>query len=145
VKNQKSEIMKLNYYISFVFSSLLFSLSSCSHSDNPERNKAYDEMMAIHDEVMPEMGTIHRLEKGLKKKIENTSSPDSLVMIKATLQRLSDSGDSMMDWMHNLDVPGKKVPDDEAIAYLKLERDKISTVSTRMKKSIESSKALLGQ
>ena len=124
---------------------LLFCLVSCVHSNNPERNKAYDEMMAIHDEVMPEMGTIHKLEKGLKKKIENTSSPDSILLMKTTLQKLSASGEGMMDWMHNLNVPKKNVPDAEAIAYLKSEKVKISKVSKQMKESIKSSKAILGE
>jgi len=101
--------------------------------------------MAIHDEVMPEMGTIHKLEKGIKKKIANTASQDSLIMMKATLKRVSESGEGMMDWMHKLDVPGKKVPDAEAIAYLKSEKEKISMVSMKMKKAIASGKAILGE
>ncbi len=124
---------------------LFLILVSCAHSDNPERNKAYDEMMSVHDEVMPEMGTIYKLEKKLKKKIETTTNPDSLAVMNKTLKKLSASGEGMMDWMHNLDVPGKKVPDAEAIVYLKSEKEKISKISTSMKESIESSQKLVGQ
>jgi hypothetical protein len=137
--------MKNFVFKALAFTFLLFGLYACVHSDNPERNKAYDDMMAIHDEVMPEMGTIHKLEKKLKAKIENTSNQDSIVILKATLKSLSASGEGMMDWMHNLDVPNKKVPDTDAIDYMNAEKEKISKVSVQMKESIAASKALLGE
>jgi len=137
--------MKSISYIFVCILATIFIFGSCAHSDNPERNKAYDDMMAIHDEVMPEMGTIYKLEKGLKKKIMNTTNPDSLAIMNNTLKRLSESGEGMMDWMHKLDIPGKKVPDTDAIAYFKKETSKISAVSKQMKESISSSKALLGE
>ena len=99
--------------------------------------------MAIHDEVMPEMKTINTLERSLKKKISTIGSQDSLIMMKATLKRLEEADQLMMNWMHELDVPSKDVPDDVAIAYLKKEKNKITSVSTKMKKAIESGKAIV--
>ena len=49
----------------------------------------------------------------------------------------------MMDWMHQLDIPGSNVSDEEAIAYLKEEKLKISSVSSRMKTAIQSGKAIM--
>jgi len=115
----------------------------CKPNINPERQKIYDEVMAIHDEVMPEMKTINTLERSLKKKISTIGSQDSLIMMKATLKRLEEADQLMMNWMHELDVPSKDVPDDVAIAYLKKEKNKITSVSTKMKKAIESGKAIV--
>jgi len=136
--------MKFLKPILFLIGILLISFS-CKHSENPERNKLYDEVMAIHDEVMPEMKTIHYLEKNLKKKIAVVTNQDSLIMMKATLKRVEEAGEGMMDWMHELDVPGRKVPDADAIAYFKQEKLKITSVSTKMKKAIQSGKAWLGE
>ena len=140
-KCKEMKILKTSFYLlSFVL--LAF---SCKHSENPERNKIYEEVMAIHDEVMPEMKTIHYLEKNLKKKAAQTQSQDSLIMINGTITRVQEAGESMMDWMHKLDIPGKKVPDEEAIAYFKSEKVKITAVSRKMKKAITSGKLWLGE
>ena len=116
---------------------------SCKHSSNPERQAIYDQVMEIHDEVMPEMSTINKLERQLKRKLETMESQDSIIMVKGTVKRLGEAGESMMDWMHQLDIPGTNVPDEEAIAYLKQEKLKISSVSSRMKTAIQSGKAIM--
>ena len=134
-----------NLYYFFLFTLCSFILVNCGHSDNPERQKAFDEMMEVHDEVMPEISTINKLSRKIKKKIENTTNQDSMIMMKATLTRLEEAEEGMMDWMHELDVPGKKIEDVKAIEYMKKEKDKISIVSRKMKKAIESGKSLLGE
>ena len=116
---------------------------SCKHSSNPERQAIYDQVMEIHDEVMPEMSTINKLERQLKRKLETMESQDSIIMVKGTVKRLGEAGESMMDWMHQLDIPGSNVSDEEAIAYLKEEKLKISSVSSRMKTAIQSGKAIM--
>ncbi len=133
----------LNSFFVLIFGVVL--LVNCSHSDNPERQKAFDEMMEVHDEVMPEISTINKLSRQIKKKISATANQDSLIMMKATLTRLEEAEEGMMDWMHELDVPGKKVEDAKAIAYMQKEKDKISIVSQKMKKAIQSGKSLLGE
>ena len=120
-------------------------LVNCGHSDNPERQKAFDEMMEVHDEVMPEISTINALSRKLKEKIAASGNQDSLIMMKATLTRLEEAEEGMMDWMHKLDVPKKDIEDAKAIAYMKKEKEKISIVSTNMKKAIQSGKAILGE
>ena len=142
--NTKFKQMKNLYYFFLMTVSFLI-LVNCGHSDNLERQKAFDEMMEIHDEVMPEISTINKLARQLKKKIGLTTNQDSVIMMKATLKRLEDAEEGMMDWMHELDVPGKKIEDAKAIEYMKKEKDKISIVSQKMKKSIESGKSLLGE
>ncbi len=131
------------YFLLLFFGSIC--LISCGHSDNPERQKAFDAMMEVHDEVMPEISTINKLSRKLKKKIETTVNQDSVAMMKQTLTALEEAEEGMMDWMHELDVPGKKVEDADAIAYMKKETDKISIVSQKMKNSISAGKTILGE
>ena len=118
---------------------------SCKHSSNPERQAIYDQVMEIHDEVMPEMSTINKLERQLKKKLETMESQDSIIMVKGTVKRLGEAGEGMMDWMHQLKVPGSEVPDEEAIDYLKEEKIKISHVSSKMKTAIQSGKSIMAE
>ena len=118
-------------------------LVNCGHSDNPERQKAFDEMMEVHDEVMPEISTINALSRKLKEKIAASGNQDSLIMMKATLTRLEEAEEGMMDWMPKLDVPKKDIEDAKAIAYMKKEKEKISIVSNNMKKAIQSGNCLL--
>ena len=131
----------------FQFLTLLFGLAfftySCETKESPERKKLYNEVMAIHDDVMPEMKTINTLERAIKKKIDSNGSQDSIVMMKATLKRLETADQMMMNWMHELNVPNKSVPDAEAIAYLKEEKIKIERVSIKMRKAIESGQAIV--
>ena len=93
----------------FQFLTLLFGLAfftySCETKESPERKKLYNEVMAIHDDVMPEMKTINTLERAIKKKIDSNGSQDSIVMMKATLKRLETADQMMMNWMHELNVP----------------------------------------
>ena len=140
----KMKDMNTKFYFLLLALSCL-SFMHCGHSDNPERQKAFDEMMQVHDEVMPEISTINKLSRKLKKKIEMTQNQDSLIMMKATLTRLEEAEEGMMDWMHELNVPGKNIEDANAIDYMKKEKDKISIVSQKMKKSILSGKAILGE
>lgn len=120
------------------------SIISCKHSDNPERQKAFDEVMEIHDEVMPEISTINKLTRQLKGKIDMMANPDSIQIMKTALSDLEKSEEGMMDWMHELDVPGKKIEDAAAIVYLNKEKIKIRKVSVDMKKSIANGKLILG-
>jgi len=132
-----------------IFQSVLFILASimligCSHSDNPERQKAFDEVMEIHDEVMPEISTINKLTRQIKGVLEKGENPEKADLMKTILTDLEAAEEGMMDWMHDLDVPGKDVPDAQAIQYLNSEKIKISKVSVDMKESIAAGKNILG-
>ncbi len=132
-----------------IFQSVLFILASimligCSHSDNPERQKAFDEVMEIHDEVMPEISTINKLTRQIKSVLEKGENLEKADLMKTILTDLEAAEEGMMDWMHDLDVPGKDIPDAQAIQYLNSEKIKISKVSVDMKESIAAGKNILG-
>ena len=107
---------------------------SCSFSsEDPEVQKAYDEVMIIHDEVMPEMSTIHRL----KKQIRKLESLDSLDL--ALIKELEDADEAMMSWMAAF-KPNKDGSKEEQLKYLNAEKDNIASVSEQMKSVIEKAK-----
>lgn len=123
--------------ISF-FTLLLFLMACKENSSGPTSpaDKLKDEVMAIHDKVMPEMTTIHNL----KKELQALRTPDSDSLILAKIKDLDDSDEAMMQWMHDFDVPKNE---EEKKAYLLDQKSKISGISELMYRSIDQAKATI--
>ena len=103
---------------------------------SPQVKQAYEEVMRIHDEVMPETETIHKLQKRLKK--EHSGKEDA----KELINRLERSDDGMMEWMGDFKLD-RSAPVTEQIEYLTRENTRISKVSKDMRSSIDEAKAYL--
>lgn len=114
-------------------------MMSCKSGYSPEVQKLYDEVMEIHDEVMPEMGTIHKLKKGLKKKLSDDTGSINVEDLQNNIQALDYADDQMMDWMHQFKMP-KKESDDNLIKYLEDQKVKITKVNQDMKTVIKNAK-----
>ncbi len=74
-------------------------ITSCK--DQAKESSSSDsmkEVMAIHDEVMPEMGTIAKLVADLKPRVDSTEAGKSY---DKAMKELQSSHKSMMDWMQN--------------------------------------------
>ena len=106
--------------------------------DQPQNKSLYDEVMVIHDEVMPRMTDIHRLKKSIKQKHKDDlqNYPEAIDL----LARLEEADNAMMNWMADF-----KPPKDEsaAEAYLNAEKSKISEVSRLMKATIQEAETYL--
>lgn len=100
-------------------------------------NPLYQEVMAIHDAVMPEMGTIHAYKKELKI-LKNSFSNENKIL--DAIQLLNQADDGMMDWMAAFKVPVNK---DSVQIYLEQEKIKIQKVSDDMYASMSSAKILI--
>jgi len=132
------------YYrtVLFLFCSSFLFIFSCQ-SEKSEQEKMYTEVMSIHDDIMPEMGTIHRLKKQLKN-LDTVviKSPDYSTILNH-LSALQKADDEMMDWMAEFSNPTKDTEEAVAVAYLEKEKEKISQVRDQMRQSIASAKAVL--
>lgn len=118
---------------------LLIILQSChqySKDDEQKTNPLYNQVMAIHDSVMPEMSTIHTLKRKLKA-IEN---PDKKDLVYKKIKDLDEADEAMMSWMASF-----KVPDDTSAVeiYLSGEKEKISVISNLIFQSINDARDLL--
>ena len=87
--------------------------------------QAYADVMEVHDAVMPEMSTLNKLRKQVKK-IDGESA-SSLDMIK----QLKDANEGMMVWMSEFDLD-RKAPEKSQLEYLRGEQIKIQKVSDDM-------------
>ncbi|RMG77734.1 MAG: hypothetical protein D6714_19380 [Bacteroidetes bacterium] len=129
-----------------LFSVLVLAACGGTSTEETEENALQKEIYSIHDAVMPEMSTINRVSRELKKRKDSVQDSVVLVQIDSAVAILEKADDGMMDWMQNYKDPsllrGKKTHA-EIMEYLKEEKQKITRVKQLMEKSIADGEALL--
>ena len=96
----------------FTLAILLYAaLVGCGNDDKEIETKLNEEVMVVHNEVMPKMGEASRLKRQLatfKQTVpdENAALKDSLIN---TILLLAKSEDMMSDWMANYKYPNPAV------------------------------------
>ena len=125
----------------------LITLFSCKEEKKEEGTTQMQEVMAIHDEVMPKMSQIGKLVGQLKPMADSLGmdSPQGKAM-----RDLQDANKSMMDWMQGL---GKRFDADEIMKgkalteekqkWLDEEEEKVKIVKEKINSSIANAKKLL--
>lgn len=129
----------------------LAGLSACgaNQAQEAEQQKLWDEMMVVHDEVMPKMSDINALSKQMEAATADTALTDELRdATRKALYDLQAADKAMWDWMYGLQqLPdlrnGKKHED--IMQYLQDEIGKITEVKNAMLGSIEAAEALKKQ
>ena len=109
-------------------------LSSCNNDNKLKEEKLNDEVMAVHNEIMPKMAEVNRLKRQLKSYKETVSDENVALkdsVINAILL-LSKSEDLMNDWMANYKYPNPDAKHEELINYLSGQKDSIKLVSDNM-------------
>ncbi|MFT4664026.1 MAG: hypothetical protein ACI8YQ_000819 [Polaribacter sp.] len=145
--------IKFNNTVTLLIAVLFLFMSSCTNNSSSAESKtkadskidlAYKAVMAVHDEVMPEMGTIHRLRKQIGGKIHAgvPKEEDKEAMVKM-MKTLDVADEGMMSWMAEFKMP-KKESEEKQLEYLKSEQAKIDKVSKEMFGAIEEAEKLLG-
>ncbi len=138
--------MKIKYAF-FSTLTLIFFLSCKEEEKKPETLTQMKEVMAIHDEVMPKMGTIGKLVSELKPKADSTEK--GIVYDKA-MKDLQAAHKSMMDWMKGF---GDRFTSDEILngaalteqkqEWLNEEEKKVKALKLQINNSIENAEKLL--
>ncbi len=105
-------------------------------STDIEDSPLFQEVIEIHDIVMPEIATLLRL----KNELEAYDSPNDTEVVGTQIKLINDADEAMMSWMAMFELPENP---DEQEAYLIEEKDKISKVSEQMYQAIESANATL--
>lgn len=107
-----------------------------------------DEVMKIHDEVMPKMNEIHQLSTELRNiRSDAGANPDGTPVkmegLDESLQALKDAEDGMMNWMKNYTSIKTSVKPEQLKRFYEKELEKITHVKDSMLNSIEQAKAWL--
>jgi len=132
---------------------------SCGHKSNDDQhdhdghemeeggNQAlYDEVMKVHDEVMPKMNDIYKLKGQLKEKVDNapTMADEKKKEIESIISRLDSASEGMMVWMRNFNPLPDSVGEEQAKEYLEGEMEKIKKVREDVRKALEDAMAEAG-
>ncbi len=106
-------------------------LTSLSCRNKVSKNQQlYDEVMSIHDEVMPKMDNLYRKKMALKEKLANNPdlSDEEKQQTNALIARLDSAGEGMMAWMREFEPIPDSEGEDKAREYLENEMVKIKKV-----------------
>ncbi len=125
-------------YLIIIYVLIVGLLASCGPPKEPAYQKLYDEVMVIHDEVMPKMSDIHRAKKKLRK-LKNEENEE---LITLQVQALDEADEAMMSWMHDFDKPDLGTLEQD-LQYLSAEKEKISKVSDLMLNTIAEAQSLI--
>lgn len=126
---------------------LLFSLSCKQEKKAEEGPTQMEEVMMVHDEVMPKMGTLSKLVAELKAKVDTTSTG---MEYETAMKDLQNSNKLMMDWMMGF---GDRFDSDEILngkeltaqklEWLDEEQEKVNALKEEINSSIERAEKLL--
>jgi hypothetical protein len=139
-------------YTLFFLSISIFTYS-CTSSSVDENKALQDSVIAVHDEVMPLMGTFVRNSIKIDSilinlhEVKQQNSALDTANIRAELlelkRNLDSSSESMTDWMHEFEVDHEGKSKEEIKEYLKSELVKIKEVKDKFESTFEESKAKL--
>jgi len=89
-----------------------------------------DEVMKVHDEVMPKLDNIYQLKEKLKNKIAETPAlaAEKKKEIEATIAKLDSASEGMMIWMRKFDPMADSLSVEKKREYLENEMEKVRKV-----------------
>ncbi|HMG90493.1 MAG TPA: hypothetical protein VK589_10540 [Chryseolinea sp.] len=111
-----------------------------THREEEGGNQAlYDEVMKVHDEVMPKMDDIYKLKGQLKERIANTPgmADEKKKKIESIISTLDSASEGMMVWMRKFNPLPDSVGEEQAKEYLEGEMEKIKKVRDDVRKALE--------
>lgn len=127
-----------------LFSVLFF---SCKDHEKSQTSTQMQQVMAVHDEVMPKMSSISKLISQLDAKIQAGDSTETY--IKAS-QDLKDANKAMFDWMKGFsdrfdreEIMNGKALSAEKQKFLDEEEAKVKALRDQMNSSISNAEAIL--
>ena len=140
----KSKIILLGLMVSLFFTACKEDKKSAV--DELEISKM-EQVMAIHDEVMPKMGTIGQLVAELKPKADSTEMG---MKYGEAMKDLQDAHKAMMDWMRGFGdrfdsdeiLNGKALTEQKEI-WLDEEEEKVKALREQIYNSIDQAQQLL--
>ncbi|MEM1339715.1 MAG: hypothetical protein AAF634_10995 [Bacteroidota bacterium] len=133
-----------------VFTFLLtISFTSCKTEKKEEGPTQMEQVMAIHDEVMPKMGKLGKLVAELKQKVDSTEEG---LRYDAAMKDLQAAHQSMMDWMKGFGdrFDSSEILDGKALTaqkqkWLDEEEEKVKALQQQINSSLEKAEELLAK
>ncbi|AFL82679.1 hypothetical protein Belba_0007 [Belliella baltica DSM 15883] len=137
--------MRLIYsYFTILFFSLI--LFSCSERKVNENQVLKNEVIAIHDEVMPYMGELKTLRKKVNEKAEILVEEDSLsnsekvIELRILAKNLDDAFEGMFIWMRQFKNSYEEMNEEEIESYLLEQKKMVIKVRDDINSSMKAAK-----
>lgn len=133
------------FYLIFI---LFIFFQSCGNKQ-VEENKAHrEQIIAIHDEVMPKMGQLKSMEKAALQKAEelqNSDSPDQakIEALKNLATQLNQAYEGMFVWMRQYSTEDGEQAPEQIKAYLDEQLVLVSKVNEDIKAALAQADSLL--
>jgi len=135
----------ITYFVTLFF--LILCVFSCKQMNPKDKElEALDKtVMSIHDDVMPKINNIRKLDKNIRKRIDAGDLEfNDDIKFKIISKRLEQEDEAMMEWMQQY-----KKPDfenyEEAKAYLLDQKIKIEKVRSGMLRVIDDAEKILNK
>jgi len=140
--------MSLNYARFFI--AILFFLSACVADKKEANDKLKQEVIGIHDEVMPKMDELKILKKEILQKSESLAADSvanalEIENLKSIAIELDAAFEGMFVWMRQFKSTYDEMSEEEIENYLLDQKVKVQEVNGNIKKSIASAKTVLGK
>ncbi len=136
------------YAIGFMVIATAIACNTRTSKEAETYNKLFDEVITVHDEIMPAMGKLNSLSKKLKQEAGSTGS-------SGILDSLQMSHKAMMDWMKDFSEKfpyGEFNPKDKTteeitakINILEEEKNEVYELRELISQSIEKAEKLLSE
>lgn len=131
-----------------IFIFLIVLSFSCGPSPSEKNQQLRDEVIAVHDEVMPLMGKLKSLEKEAAtaaEELEASGSEDTTKIeeLKALAFDLNQAYEGMFVWMRQYETEDGELTPEEVKAYLDDQMIKVSVVNEDIKAALEKAEELL--
>ena len=135
--------------LSFLPIAILFITISCGTSGTKEecktddclKQKAYDKVIAVHDDVMPKLSQIAALKGEIEEQINTSQDSLEIAIWHEVMLGLDVADEAMWAWMRQFNSDLEDVEIKEALAYLKEEQKKIDTVAKKINNALEKAEA----
>lgn len=130
-----------------IFTLLIF-VQACGNKQVEENKTQREQVIAVHDEVMPKMGQLKTLEKAALQKAEelqNSETPDQAKIdeLKNLASQLNLAYEGMFVWMRQYNTEdGEKTPE-EVKVYLDEQLVLVSKVNEDIKAALAKAEVLL--
>lgn len=133
----------------FIYSILLSLVVACSsksstdHSGHTMNNDGgpnqvlYNQVMDIHDEVMPATEDLYNISKSLKAQLKEATEDSVKLNLEKRIRYLDSVNNMMMDWMRKFKPMPDTVNEERAREYYESELEKIKTVKEAMLTALE--------
>lgn len=108
-------------------------------TENSPNQALYDQVMEIHDEVMPKMNDLYQAKTKLTARLKDSPAltAEEKKEIQDKISRLDSANESMMVWMRQFDPIPDSLGEEKAKAYLEAELVKVNHVKENILRALK--------